>query len=95
MRSAAAPRAGAGCARAAAEGARAAAGREAGAAARLLGTREFLGEVGKAGGFKRDVAAFHERWVAGRGCPHLTAAFEFLRSMSTTRFREVTAVDRG
>ena len=49
------------------------------AGARLLGTREFLNEVGKAGGFRRDVAAFHERWVAGRGCPRLTAGFQFHR----------------
>ncbi|KAK9825158.1 hypothetical protein WJX81_006717 [Elliptochloris bilobata] len=49
------------------------------AGARLLGTREFLNEVGKAGGFKRDVAAFHERWVAGRGCPRLTAGFVYHR----------------
>ena len=44
---------------------------------RLLGTRDFLKEVGKQGGFRKDITAFHERWIAGQGCVQLTAAFTF------------------
>ena len=44
---------------------------------RLLGTRDFLKEVGKQGGFRKDIAAFHLRWISGRGCPRITAAFTF------------------
>ena len=45
--------------------------------ARLLGTREFLREVGTQGGFRKEIMAFHERWIAGQGCPQVTAAFTF------------------
>ena len=45
--------------------------------ARLLGTREFLREVGTQGGFRKEIMAFHERWIAGQGCPKVTAAFTF------------------
>lgn len=33
--------------------------------------------MGSAGGFRREVQAFAQRWVYGRGCPHLTAAFTY------------------
>ena len=46
---------------------------------RALGTYEFLKELGKVGGFKADVTAFHQRWIAGRGCPSIAAAFVFNR----------------
>jgi hypothetical protein len=52
----------------------------AGANPRLLGTYEFLKELGKAGGFKHDVTAFYQRWILGRGTFRLTAAFIFNRS---------------
>ncbi len=48
--------------------------------ARLLGTYEFLKEIGKVGGFKHDVTPFYQRWILGRGCPRLHAAFVFNRS---------------
>ena len=47
--------------------------------ARLLGTYDFLKEIGKVGGFKHDVTAFYQRWILGRGCPRLHAAFVFNR----------------
>ena len=50
--------------------------------ARLMGTREFLLAVGKAGGFRKDVAAFQQRWVAGQGCPHLLAAYAYHKYMA-------------
>ena len=46
---------------------------------RLLGTRDFLKEVGKQGGFRKDITAFHERWIAGQGSPKITAAFSYLK----------------
>jgi hypothetical protein len=54
-------------------------GAAAAADARALGTSEFLRELGKVGGFKADVTPFYHRWVGGRGCPHLAAAFVFNR----------------
>lgn len=51
---------------------------------RLLGTRDFLKEVGRQGGFRKDITAFHLRWIIGRGCPHVTAAFTFHKQASLT-----------
>ena len=47
--------------------------------ARCLGYYEFLKDLGKAGGFKADATAFHYRWIAGRGCPRIAAAYVFDR----------------
>eukprot|EP00884_Botryococcus_braunii_P001118 jgi/Botrbrau1/11006/Bobra.101_1s0004.1 len=48
-----------------------------------LATQKFLVEVGKAAGFKKEVEAFHERWIAGRGCPQITAAFVYHKKGSS------------
>ncbi|KAK9806814.1 hypothetical protein WJX72_003626 [[Myrmecia] bisecta] len=45
--------------------------------ARLISTREFLHNVGKQGGCRKEVGAFGERWIVGRGCPRITAAFAY------------------
>lgn len=34
-------------------------------------------------GMAKDLAAFAERWVYGRGCPRLTAGFTFMRRTNT------------
>src|SRR5690242_15087324 len=36
----------------------------------------------RAGDFKREVGAFMERWVYGRGVPHITASFRYNRRRS-------------
>lgn len=33
-------------------------------------------QVGKEGGLRREIPAFHDRWVTGRGCASLTAAYD-------------------
>ena len=33
-------------------------------------------QVGKEGGLRKEMTAFHERWVAGRGYPTITAAYD-------------------
>ncbi|GFR47357.1 hypothetical protein Agub_g9063, partial [Astrephomene gubernaculifera] len=54
-----------------------------GSSDRLLSTRRFISECGAAAGLSKDVAAWAERWVYGRGCPRLTAGFTFVRRSNT------------
>ena len=49
------------------------------AGARELDSGEFLAEVGRAMGIKKDVEAFKQRWILGRGCPRISAAFTYSR----------------
>ena len=44
---------------------------------RLIATRSFLKEVGQAGGIKKEIQAFAERWVYGRGSPVITTTVGF------------------
>ena len=46
---------------------------------RLLSTASFLKEVGVAGGLRKEVQGFAERWIYGRGTPHIRAAFQWHR----------------
>ncbi|KAG2497200.1 hypothetical protein HYH03_004789 [Edaphochlamys debaryana] len=50
---------------------------------RALNSRNFVIECGRAAGMAKDVAAFAERWVYGRGCPKLTAGFSWIRRSNT------------
>ncbi|GLI61815.1 hypothetical protein VaNZ11_004324, partial [Volvox africanus] len=54
-----------------------------GPAGRLLSTRRVIAECGSAAGMAKDVAAFAERWVYGRGCPRLTAGCSYVRRSNT------------
>ncbi|GLC35499.1 hypothetical protein PLESTM_000331000 [Pleodorina starrii] len=54
-----------------------------GASHRQLSTRRFVAECGSAAGMAKDVAAFAERWVYGRGCPRLTAGCSYVRRSNT------------
>ncbi|KAK9786681.1 hypothetical protein WJX73_000735 [Symbiochloris irregularis] len=56
-----------------AEGAKPEDGADAG---RQLTTKELLKAVGKEGGLRREMPAFHDRWVTGRGCASITAAYD-------------------
>ena len=49
---------------------------------RLLSTASFLKEVGVAGGLRKEVQGFAERWIYGRGTPHIRAAFQWHRRAS-------------
>jgi len=51
----------------------------AGESSRLLSTASFLKEVGVAGGLRKEVQGFAERWIYGRGTPHIRAAFQWHR----------------
>ncbi|GMH43148.1 hypothetical protein BSKO_11070 [Bryopsis sp. KO-2023] len=44
---------------------------------RFLSTHSFLKEVGQSGGVRKEIQAFAERWVYGRGCPTLNAVVKF------------------
>ena len=46
---------------------------------RLVSARDFVVEVARAGGFRRDAAPFLERYVFGSGAPALVAAFTYHR----------------
>eukprot|EP00798_Chlamydomonas_sp_ICE-L_P008521 gene8521-4820_t len=48
-------------------------------APRLLTTQAFLKNMGDLGGFKKGIQAFAERWIFGRGCPHLTVGMRYLK----------------
>jgi hypothetical protein len=54
-----------------------------GTTTRQLSTKRFVGECGSAAGMAKDVAAFAERWVYGRGCPRLTAGCSYVRRSNT------------
>lgn len=43
----------------------------------MLSTTEFVKGVGAVGGFRKEVPAFMQRWVYGRGSPRITAAFTY------------------
>ena len=57
---------------------------------RLLSTASFLKEVGVAGGLRKEVQGFAERWIYGRGTPHIRAAFQWHR-WGSCRSCEATA----
>lgn len=47
--------------------------------ARFVDATSFLTELGRAGDFKKEVGAFIERWVYGRGAPNLILGYRFYR----------------
>ena len=47
--------------------------------ARFVDATSFLVELGRAGDFKKEVGAFIERWVYGRGAPNLIVGYRFYR----------------
>jgi transcription initiation factor TFIID subunit 2 len=47
--------------------------------ARALDAFAFMSELGRAGDFRREVAAFAERWVYGRGAPAIVAGLAYHR----------------
>jgi transcription initiation factor TFIID subunit 2 len=47
--------------------------------ARALDAYAFMSELGRAGDFRREVAAFAERWVYGRGAPAIVAGLKYHR----------------
>ncbi len=44
---------------------------------RVLAAKSFVQDVGRGGGWKKEVQHFMERWVYGQGCPRIQAAFRF------------------
>jgi transcription initiation factor TFIID subunit 2 len=50
--------------------------------ARLVVAVDFAGELGRAGDFRLEMAPFFERWIYGRGAPHVTAGFVYHRRKS-------------
>lgn len=44
---------------------------------RLLSSREFLRELGKGAGLRKELGALSVRWVNLRGLPLITAAFTY------------------
>jgi len=44
---------------------------------RLLSSREFLRELGKGAGARKELSALSLRWINLRGLPHITAAFTY------------------
>ena len=44
---------------------------------RLLSSREFLRELGKGAGARKELSALSLRWINLRGMPHITAAFTY------------------
>jgi transcription initiation factor TFIID subunit 2 len=47
--------------------------------ARYVDSIAFLTELGRAGDFKKEIGAFVEKWVYGRGAPQLTLGYQFYR----------------
>jgi len=47
--------------------------------ARLLSTLEFVADIARLGGFRRDAVPFYERWVAGAGTTAVDAALHYSR----------------
>ena len=50
--------------------------------ARLLSTNEFLADIARLGGFKRDAVPFYERWVAGGGATAVEGALHYCRRLN-------------
>ena len=46
---------------------------------RFVDAVSFLTELGRAGDFKKEIGAFLEKWVYGRGAPQLTLGYQFYR----------------
>ncbi|KAG7671697.1 hypothetical protein Ndes2526B_g07413 [Nannochloris sp. 'desiccata'] len=47
--------------------------------ARSIDAISFLTELGRAGDFKKEISAFVEKWIYGRGAPQLTLGYQFYR----------------
>jgi len=52
-------------------------GTNAGVDPRSLSSREFLRELGKGAGARKELSALSLRWINLRGLPHITAAFTY------------------